>query len=201
MEEDMADLYGYGKHFIALFVLLLLFHVVWRSSGFRQLLNTIKWFRWFYIFGMVQTLSSLLAAAALAYILAAGSSHADFATLAFAVFLFGASLFMILDEAMYLGGRWLTKRLGGNNWVKQIDYIYLLMGSFGIAGSIDRLSFVEQKVEFVSDYGPLLVAAAIAIRLVKTRVEINGWDKTEGKAPYDGNRAAETAGKTIASGN
>lgn len=107
---------------------------------------------------------------------------------------------MILDEATYLIGSWLTKRLGGNNWVKQIDYIYLLMGSGGIAGSIDRLSAVEHKMKFLSDLGPLLVAAAIAIRLVKTRVEINGWDEIESRASHDGKPVANAAGQTIASG-
>jgi hypothetical protein len=110
----------------------------------------------------------------------------DLPTLAIAVFLFGASLFMILDEAMYRGvGRWLTKRLGGNNWVKQIDYIYLLMGSAGIVVSLNRLSMVTGKIEFLNDLGPLVLAAAIAIRLTKTRIEVNGWDKIGGKAPQD----------------
>jgi hypothetical protein len=106
---------------------------------------------------------------------------------------------MILDEAMYRAGHWLTEHVGGNFWVKQIDYIYLLMGAGGIAGSIDRLSVVEHKTVFLSYLGPLLLAAAISIRLVKTRIEINGWDKVESKAPLDGKPVAEAAGQTIAS--
>jgi hypothetical protein len=72
------------------------------------------------------------------------------------------------------------------------------MGSAGIAVSLDRLSIVEDKIEFLNDLGPLVLAAAIAIRLTKTRIEVNGWDKIEREAPQDSKTAAEAAAQTIA---
>ena len=96
---------------------------------------------------------------------------------------------MILDEAMYRGvGRWLTKRLGGNNWVKQIDYIYLLMGSASIVVSLNRLSMVTGKIEFLNDVGPPFAQ----VKRVGRAMLGNPPSKTSFKTRPKGNHQANT---------
>ena len=57
--------------------------------------------------------------------------------------------------------------------MKEIDYWYLLLGSLGIAVSVSRLEILGgQKIEILDEFGPLVLTAAVALRLVKTRVEI-----------------------------
>jgi hypothetical protein len=72
---------------------------------------------------------------------------------------------MLLSDAMNLGlAEWLTK------WVKEIDYWYLLLGSLGIAVSVSRLEiFGGQKIEILDEFGPLVLTAVVALRLVKTQ--------------------------------
>jgi membrane protease YdiL (CAAX protease family) len=196
MSSETLPLWGYGKSFTVFFVVITLLNTTWKNSQGRRWLERHKSLRWVYGFILGQILMSLLLTGVIVYLVPnfVPKTSNDLPTLAIAVFLFGASLFMILDEAMYRGvGRWLTKRLGGNNWVKQIDYIYLLMGSAGIVVSLNRLSMVTGKIEFLNDIGPLVLAAAIAIRLTKTRIEVNGWDKIGGKAPQDSKAGAEAA--------
>ena len=53
-----------------------------------------------------------------------------------------------------------------------IDYWYLLLGSLGIAVSVSRLEILGgQKIEILDELGPLVLTAAVAFRLVKTKVE------------------------------
>jgi hypothetical protein len=43
--------------------------------------------------------------------------------------------------------------------------------------SISRLDIVIEKLAFPDYIGPFVLATALAIRAIKTRVEINGWNK------------------------
>lgn len=64
--------------------------------------------------------------------------------------------------------------------MKEIDYWYLLLGSLGIAVSVSRLEILGgQKIEILDELGPLVLTAAVAFRLVKTKVEIKKWAEPE----------------------
>jgi len=64
--------------------------------------------------------------------------------------------------------------------VKEIDYWYLLLGSLGIAVFVSRLEILGgQKIEILDELGPLVLTAAVAFRLVKTKVEIKKWAEPE----------------------
>jgi hypothetical protein len=103
--------------------------------------------------------------------------RADLGSMVLIVLSAAVGVFLFLSELMYLGfGRWLTKQRG-DRWVKEIDYIYLLLGGVGVAASMNRMDLVGNKIQFIDAYGPFVLAVAIAIRLIKTRVEINGWEK------------------------
>lgn len=96
-------------------------------------------------------------------------------------FLYGVSLFVVVSTYMkrYFAIR-LTK-LRGEKWIKELDYIYLTLGSVGILASINRLNFVTGKIESGDLVAPLLLTTAIVIRLVKTRADIGGWNKFDFK--------------------
>jgi hypothetical protein len=88
--------------------------------------------------------------------------------------------FVLLGESMYLGlAKWLTRRRG-DKWVKEIDYIYLIVGIGGVLASINRMDAITERVSGLDWFGPIIVAFAIALRLTKTRAEINEWHKDPG---------------------
>jgi hypothetical protein len=94
------------------------------------------------------------------------------ATLAYAGF-----LFVLISELMIQGlGRLLTK-WRGDKWVKEIDYLYLSLGAAGLALSTNRLEVVDQKLSLPDYVGPFVIATALVVRAIKTRAEINGWNK------------------------
>jgi hypothetical protein len=63
----------------------------------------------------------------------------------------------------------------GEKWVKELDYVYVLLGSLGIIAAANRLSFITNKLEITDGFAPLVLTTAVVIRLIKTRVEIGGW--------------------------
>ena len=93
--------------------------------------------------------------------------------------LFWAVLLFITISIILIGGG--SKQLTiwrGEKWVKELDYIYLGFGMLGAITSISNMQNVENKIFTISDlYGPWLVSTAIVIRAIKTRAEINNWQK------------------------
>jgi hypothetical protein len=64
------------------------------------------------------------------------------------------------------------------NWIKEIDYVYLLLGAAGIVGLLGRMPHVlSEDFRTMSIYAPLILTTAIAIRLIKTRAEIGKWNE------------------------
>jgi hypothetical protein len=64
-----------------------------------------------------------------------------------------------------------------SKWAKELDYPYLFFGCLGVIMSMNRLQAIETHLIGFEIFGPLIVTTAIVIRLVKTRVEIAGWNK------------------------
>jgi hypothetical protein len=90
---------------------------------------------------------------------------------------YGAILFVFLSELLLAGGaqkltRWFTPL-----WVKKLDYWYLAFAMVGLAWTINRLESVNQKIAVNDFAGPYVVATALVIRAIKTRAEINEWNK------------------------
>jgi hypothetical protein len=67
-------------------------------------------------------------------------------------------------------------------WVKELDYVYLLLGACGLAMSTNRLDVVSEKMSAPEYLGPFILATALVVRAIKTRVEINGWNKLRSNA-------------------
>jgi hypothetical protein len=91
--------------------------------------------------------------------------------------MYGVGIFVLLSTVM-LGG--LAERITkwrGEKWVKELDYIYLTLGSAGIIASMNRLPFVTGKIDTGDLFAPLLLITAVVIRFIKTRAEIGGWNK------------------------
>jgi hypothetical protein len=96
-----------------------------------------------------------------------------------ALITYGASLYAGLCGAVQRG---LGKRLTewrGDKWAKELDYPYLFGGGLGLVISMNRLDTVSDHLAGIEIVGPLIVTTAIVIRLVKTRVEIAGWNRKE----------------------
>jgi hypothetical protein len=91
--------------------------------------------------------------------------------------LYGVSLFVILGDIL-MGGlaRYLTAKRG-EKWTKELDYVYLSIGSLGIVGTLNKLDFLRGRSEWTDVIAPLVLTTAIVIRFIKTRAEIEGWNK------------------------
>jgi hypothetical protein len=93
---------------------------------------------------------------------------------------YSAALFVFLSEMLMSGGAaWLTQKRG-EYWTKEIDYVYLGFGLFGLVASLGKVENVSGKFDSLPGMlGPMLVATAIVLRAIKTRAEIAGWNKLE----------------------
>jgi hypothetical protein len=86
-------------------------------------------------------------------------------------------LFIVLSEFLKAGlGQVLTK-WRGENWTKELDYIYLIIGTVGVLISINKVSLVMSHTNIPDALGPIAFSVASVLRAIKTRAEINNWNK------------------------
>jgi hypothetical protein len=91
--------------------------------------------------------------------------------------LYGVSLCVVLGDILMAGlARYLTAQRG-ENWTKELDYVYLSIGSLGIVGSLNRLEFLTGRSAWADVIAPLVLTTAVVIRFIKTRAEIEGWNR------------------------
>lgn len=96
-----------------------------------------------------------------------------------AVFFYGVILYIFLCELLLRGGaRWLTSQRD-EQWVKEIDYLYLGMGAMGIFGLLNRIDTVLGRYTKAEVYAALILTSAVVVRLIKTRAEIGGWNEPD----------------------
>jgi hypothetical protein len=104
-------------------------------------------------------------------------SQVHFGQLAGATLVYATYLFIVLSEILQI---WLAERLTewrGEKWAKEMDYIYLILGSLGLALSTNRLNVIDDRLAIPEVIGPFIIATALVVRGLKTRVEINEWNK------------------------
>ena len=90
---------------------------------------------------------------------------------------YGILLFITISTFLLSGlGQWLTNTRG-KNWVKEIDYVYLLLGFVGVMGAINRLEVLSDRLAGGDLVAPVILTTAIVFRVIKTRAEIAGWNK------------------------
>lgn len=113
-----------------------------------------------------------------------------FACIAAALF-----FFVFACDALTSGlAEWLTRHRG-ELWVKEIDYIYLSLASLGIASSVFKLQKPggATDLSMVDWFGPIVLSLALALRMVKTRAEVNEWNKM---STWERKRAGALSGGT-----
>lgn len=124
---------------------------------------------------VVMTVLSLVGFIGLATVDVAGISHRQAA----AVLLFyGVSMFVLVSGILLVWGAAALTRWRGEKWVKELDYVYLSLGSIGVLGTLARVEFLTDKFTKLDVIGPVILATAVVIRIIKTRAEIGGWNKS-----------------------
>lgn len=68
----------------------------------------------------------------------------------------------------------------GQNWVKSIDYIYLLLSSFSILRIVISTTTTAEGSTYFSGLAAVFLGVAVALRLTRTSIEIFEWDKRQG---------------------
>jgi hypothetical protein len=74
-------------------------------------------------------------------------ARVDYFLLATFLLSYGATLFVILSTVVYQRVAPILTRWRGKKWVKEIEYVYLLLGLIGLIGSLNRLDVVEGRGE------------------------------------------------------
>lgn len=86
-------------------------------------------------------------------------------------------LFIVLSEILQGGAaKWLTT-WRGPQWVKELDYVYLALGSAGLFLAVNQLSMSTAKLSVPVSFAPYALGTAIVIRAIKTRAEIGKWNE------------------------
>jgi hypothetical protein len=90
----------------------------------------------------------------------------------------GVVTFMSIGEVLvHRGvGEYLTTTRG-EKWVREIEYIYLLLGTVSIISATTKFPNVTGHIAWLDVIAPLVLTFAVALRCVKTRAEIEGWNK------------------------
>lgn len=95
--------------------------------------------------------------------------------------MYGVLLFVGLSEMMQLGlGQFLTRKRG-ENWTKEIDYLYLAFGVAGVFFALNKTETLVGRFTKVDLIAPMLITTALVLRALKTRAEINKWNKLKKK--------------------
>ena len=98
-------------------------------------------------------------------------------TIGFTLAIYGVLLFMALSDFMIAGLAAFLTRTRGPAWLKEIDYLYLMLAAIGLVGSLNRIEGISGKLTGYDLVGPLIVTTALAVRLLKTRAEIARWNR------------------------
>lgn len=92
---------------------------------------------------------------------------------------YGVILFIGLCELLLADwGRRLTVARG-ENWTKEIDYLYLTLAVVGVIGSMDKISGLTGQFTLFDPIAPFVLTTAIVLRFIKTRAEVGSWNKRE----------------------
>lgn len=92
---------------------------------------------------------------------------------------YGVALYTILCEwLMRRGAKQLTEKRG-ENWPKEIDYLYLTIGAFGIFATITRSDASLEHAWAPGTLSGILLTTALVLRFIKTRAEVKGWNKKD----------------------
>ena len=103
-------------------------------------------------------------------------ANASLFALLWLVYNFAIGTFILLSEVL-VGCRMglsLTRRR--KNWVKEIEYFYLLLGGTSIVAGMSKLPNVNYHMDWLNIAAPLVLTFAVVVRLIKTRAEIAGWN-------------------------
>jgi hypothetical protein len=101
-----------------------------------------------------------------------------FSTIVTCTFVYAVSLFVVLSEILTLfSGATALTRWRGEKWVKELDYVYFAFGSLGAVLAVNRMNAVGEKLSLPDLFVPIVLASALVVRVIKTRAEINEWNR------------------------
>jgi hypothetical protein len=116
-------------------------------------------------------------AGTLFYLLWQNPEPLPFSEVSAILFTYGVMLFVLLSEAMLRGFANILTAKRGEKWTKEIDYVYLAIGSVGILASLSRIEVLTGRVMGTEILAPLVLTTAVVVRFIKTRAELGDWNK------------------------
>lgn len=133
----------------------------------RIFINVMKGLAWVLAMtAVIQTLLQLL-----------GRPQVPLALFAALTLMFGVAVYVLLAENFLQWAGALLNRSRKGKWIKELEYPYMFLGTAGLYVAINRMEIMEGASRNLDLWGPLLIAAAIAVKLIKVRAETNDWDK------------------------
>jgi hypothetical protein len=107
-------------------------------------------------------------------------------------FVLSTLVFLLISEILVDELTQFLTRSRGESWTKELDYLYLSLAVIGVVLEIGKSSLVEDPIHIPDAVGPIAVSMALVLRTIKTRAEINGWNKDPAGLTTD--HLAPTAG-------
>ena len=89
----------------------------------------------------------------------------------------GILVFIFICEWLMRGGANRITEKRGEKWTKEIDYVYIALALVGVVGFLARAESFAERFERAHTLSALFLVTALVVRLVKTRAEINDWNK------------------------
>jgi len=83
---------------------------------------------------------------------------------------------LVLYGLIARGARYLT-RVRGDRWIKELEYLYVALGTIGVVGLLNKWDRLGQPWEKIDLVAPVLFATAVVVKLIKTRAEIGRWSE------------------------
>jgi hypothetical protein len=90
---------------------------------------------------------------------------------------YAAALYALICDGLRFGWAARLTKKRGEKWIKELDYVYLALGALGIVGSINKLDPPGGHYTRLDLLGPIILTTALVVRVVKTRADIEGWNK------------------------
>jgi hypothetical protein len=89
----------------------------------------------------------------------------------------GIFVFILICEWLMRGAANGLTEKRGEKWTKEMDYVYISLASVGVVSFLARAENFAERFEVAYTFSALVLVTALVVRLVKTRAEINGWNK------------------------
>jgi hypothetical protein len=91
---------------------------------------------------------------------------------------------LVYHVGYYFRYKYGDNRLWIKHWVKEIDYIYLLVSSLSLLKLVITQIHPHEELRVYNAIAAVALGTALALRMTKTSIEVWGWDDPTRRPPH-----------------